>query len=283
MRGQVRQAWELPWWSSPQESALQCGGRRFDPCSGNWAHALQQLAHVPPTCRPHRWDSLRAGTAARAEGAKACRASSQHPSKSRGVWVKQARGRGVRRVRGGEVSTRQLWRQRVRFISPVGDSASSLKEGEGRPGMLARAPVAQVSSGLKVYSYNCCTAHVPLFPSRSMQDTWQYSQLPWCNKLYGPSLSLLFISLSPVTTSKKRCMGHGDRKTLDFSLCLPVKKVTFGVKVPSVSFIQKPDKQSQKPTVLEVSPTVFQAAPSMTLFPSSPLCIRDFKFPISEF
>ena len=82
-----------------------------------------------------------------------------------------------------------------------------------------------------------------------MQDTCQYSQLPWCNRLYGPSLSLVCVSLSPVTTSKKRCIGRGDRKTLDFSVCLPVKMVTFEVTVLSVSFIQKPDTQSQKPTV----------------------------------
>lgn len=82
-----------------------------------------------------------------------------------------------------------------------------------------------------------------------MQDTCQYSQLPWCNRLHGPSLSLVCVSLSPVTTSKKRCIGRGERKTLDFSLCLPVKMVTFEVTVLSVSFIQKPDTQSQKPTV----------------------------------
>lgn len=60
--------------------------------------------------------------------------------------MKKANGKGARdqEGRGDEFSIKVLWRPQG-HSSPCGDSASSVKE-EGRPGMLARAPVAQVSS-----------------------------------------------------------------------------------------------------------------------------------------
>lgn len=116
----------------------------------NWAQRCSNWVHVP---------SSLVGKRDRRDGSKGgeCRAlpwelPAPEPEQGAWGWSKQmGEGQEIRRGRGDEVSTKALWCHRIHFISPVGDSASSVKEGEGRPGMLARAPVAQVSSGLNVY------------------------------------------------------------------------------------------------------------------------------------
>ena len=37
----------LPWWRSGSESACQCRGHRFEPCSGKIPHAAEQLSRAP--------------------------------------------------------------------------------------------------------------------------------------------------------------------------------------------------------------------------------------------
>ena len=53
----------LPWWLSGWESACQCRGHGFKPCSGKIPHAVEQLgpwatttepAHLEPVCRNKR-------------------------------------------------------------------------------------------------------------------------------------------------------------------------------------------------------------------------------------
>ena len=52
----LKRVTELPWWSTGWESALQCGGRGFDLCSGNrgptfWG-ASEPTSHSSRVCSP---------------------------------------------------------------------------------------------------------------------------------------------------------------------------------------------------------------------------------------
>ena len=119
-------------------------------------HTVEQLgsraAATGSTCHPRWQESVAAETAARAESAEACNGSSQHLSKNREPGVKQAKGRGVRDQEG-----QGTWGQHQGALAPQDPFNFScgglcfLSQGGEGPGMLARAPVAQVSSRLNVY------------------------------------------------------------------------------------------------------------------------------------
>ena len=48
----------LPWWCSDWESACQCRGHGFEPCSGKIPHAVEQLSPWATTTEPARLEPV---------------------------------------------------------------------------------------------------------------------------------------------------------------------------------------------------------------------------------
>ena len=57
-RNVLKNIWGLPWWRSGWESACQCRGHGFEPCSGRIPRAAEQLGPWATTTEPARLEPV---------------------------------------------------------------------------------------------------------------------------------------------------------------------------------------------------------------------------------